>query len=199
MRTVTALVEEPRGRARIELDGVPWRTVPVTAAVAAGLRVGIWLDRERARDLARALRRAKAFDTAGRALARRDRSRADLAARLDRRGIAPGATAETVDAFERLGFVDDTRLARSRARLLADRGYGNDAIRFDLERQGIPEHVAAEAITALDPEEMRACTVVAAAPDGLKAVRRLSARGFSDDVVAAALEALQAGALSELD
>ena len=199
MRTVTALIEESHGRARIELDGAPWRTVPVAVVVAAGLRVGGPLDRERARDLGRALRRARAFDTAGRALAHRDRSRADLAAQLERRGIAPDATKEVVTAFERFGFVDDARLATSRVRVLAERGYGDAAIRFDLEHKGLAADEVEAAIGLLDDEEARARALVASARDRLKAVRRLSSKGFSDDVVGAVLESVQAETPGESD
>jgi hypothetical protein len=134
VRVVTALRPERRDRVRVDLDGAPWRTLPAAAVVAAGLRVGRGLDRPLARDLARALRRAAALETAGRALARRDRSPAGLAALLERRGVAPAQGTEAVETLERLGYVNEMRFALSRAASLASRGYGDEAIRFDLER-----------------------------------------------------------------
>lgn len=187
MRVVTALQPEHRDRVRVELDGTPWRTLPSAAVVAAGLRVGRGLDRPLARELARALRRAAALETAGRALARRDRSPAGLAALLERRGVAPAQGAEAVDTLERLGYVDETRFAHSRAASLAARGYGDDAIRFDLEREGAGTDSIDEAVAALEPELERACALVAAGGDPARNARRLLAKGFSPEAVEAAV------------
>src|SRR5690242_166565 len=146
MPTVTALRPGRRDRVSVELDGAPWRTLPAAAVVAAGLGVGTILDRTRARALRRALRRTAALDAAGRALARRDRSPAGLQAVLERRGI-PGAEREAaVETLERLGYVDEGRFAGSRAEALARRGYGDEAIRFDLEREGVGGEAVADAL-----------------------------------------------------
>ena len=186
MPTVTALEPEHRERVRVELDGAPWRTLPVAAVVAAGLRVGVPLDRPRARDLRRALRRVEALDAAGRALARRDRSPAGLAALLEQRGIAEPEREEAVATLERLGYVDEQRFAASRASGLAGRGYGDEAIRFELEREGVSAETIGEAIEALVPELERARAVVEAAGGGMRALRRLQAKGFSAESVEAA-------------
>jgi SOS response regulatory protein OraA/RecX len=191
MRTVTALHSERRDRVRVELDGAPWRTLPAAAVVTAGLRVGIALDRERARELGRAVRRSKALNEAGRALSRRDRSVAGLTAQLERRGVPPEARAGAVETMTRLGYVDDERFAASRASSLAARGYGDEAIRFDLERQGLGEEQIAAAIDALEPEAERARAIVAAAGATVKTARRLGARGFSDEAIESAIGALE--------
>src|SRR4051794_31813061 len=126
MATVTALHPERRDRVRVELDGTAWRTLPAAAVVAAGLAVGMALDRPRARELRRALKRSAALETAARALARRDRSRAGLEAVLEQRGIAAGQREAAVETLERLGYVDEERFAASRAGSLAARGYGDE-------------------------------------------------------------------------
>src|SRR5437870_4892097 len=105
MATVTSLRPDRRDRIQIELDGTPWRTLPASAVVAAGLREGVALDRERARALNRALRRSTALDAAGRALARRDRSVAELDTELERRGIGPAARTGAVETLQRLGYL----------------------------------------------------------------------------------------------
>jgi SOS response regulatory protein OraA/RecX len=186
MRTVTALHPERRDRVRVELDGAPWRTLPSAAVVSAGLRVGTALDRERARELGRAMRRAGALDTAARALARRDRSPAGLEALLEQRGIAASDRTGAVETMERLGYVDERRFAERRAASLAARGYGDEAIRFDLEREGVGGELVAEAIEGLVPELARARAVLSSGGRDPKALRRLAAKGFSAD----ALEAL---------
>jgi SOS response regulatory protein OraA/RecX len=185
MPTVTALHPERRDRVRVDLDGEPWRTLPSAAVVAACLRVGIPLDRSRARELGRAVRRAQALDAAGRALSRRDRSATGLAAQLERRGIPPAARASAVETMERLGYVDDSRFAAARAGSLAERGYGDEAIRFDLERQGLGQELITEAMDALEPELERAGAIVARSGVSAAALRRLAAKGFSAETVEA--------------
>src|SRR5207244_920648 len=135
--TVTALRELRGGRVEVHLDGTPWRVLPVDAVARTGLGVGRHLDRPLARTLARELRRSAALTKAGRALRTRDLSRRELEERLERRGVAAGARAEALAALERGGLVDDGRFTRSRADALAGRGYGDAAIRADLERRGV--------------------------------------------------------------
>jgi hypothetical protein len=110
MPTVTAL--RARGtRVAVELDGRPWRTLSVASVAEAGLIVGRPLEREHVRDLARTLRRERAAAVAVSALARRERSRADLDARLARAGVRDVERRETVERAARAGLVDDARFA----------------------------------------------------------------------------------------
>jgi SOS response regulatory protein OraA/RecX len=175
---VTALRERPRGKVEVQLDGSPWRLVPAEAVVRAGLAVGRALDRETARALARELRRAEALGVAVRALRHRDLSRRRLQERLARHGVRPDAKAGAVEALERAGLVDDARLAARRAETLAERGYGNAAIRFALAGEGLADELVAEAVAGLDPESDRARRLLARHGGGPRALRRLAARGF---------------------
>jgi SOS response regulatory protein OraA/RecX len=180
-RTVTALRFERRGRVRVELDGESWRTFPAAAVAAAGLGVGISLDRERLRELGRARRRTEALDAAGRALSRRDRSIAELEAQLERRGVRRGDRAEALETMERLGYLDEQRMAVDRAQAMADRGYGDEAIRYDLELRRVGPEAVVAAIEALAPEVERARRLLDAAPSAQKAARSLAARGFGEE------------------
>ncbi|HET7567186.1 MAG TPA: RecX family transcriptional regulator [Gaiellaceae bacterium] len=180
---VTALRELPRGRVEVQLDGEPWRTLPADAVVRAGLGVGRALDRPTARTLARELRRSGALRRATRALAVRDRSRGALEERLTRAGVTPAAREEALGALERAGLVDDARVARSRAESLAERGYGDVAIREALEREHVPEAVAADAVASLTPEPERARSLLAGGA-GPRELRRLAARGFDPETLA---------------
>jgi regulatory protein len=179
---VTAL-RARRGRVAVELDGVPWRTLPLDVVAAAGLARGSELDREHARALARGLRRARAEDAALRALARRDHSRASLADRLERAGVAGADRREVIDRATRAGLVDDARFARGRAALLAARGNGNALILDDLVQRGVADELARAAVADLAPEHERARRVVAERGAGVKTLRYLAAHGFSEDVV----------------
>lgn len=183
MPVVTALRERPRSRVEVELDGEPWRLVPTDAVVRAGLRVGAPLDRERARLLGRELRRAKALGVAVNALRYRDHSRRSLEQRLAVRGVPGGAAADALAALESAGIVNDLRVASTRAESLADRGYGDAAIRADLKQRGIDAELMATALAALAPEPERARAVVERRGSGLKTARWLAAHGFDPSAV----------------
>ena len=157
---VTALRERPRGRVEVQLDGAPWRLVPADAVVRTGLFVGRALDRETARTLGRELRRADALGRALRALGPRDRSRRALSDRLTHAGVRADAREEVLERLEETGLVDDARVAATRARSLAERGYGDAAIRYDLDREGVAAELVQDALAGLDPEPVRAKALV---------------------------------------
>ena len=86
-----------------------------------------------------------AVETALRALRFRDRTTAELDARLEQRGVGEAEREQALETLERIGYVDDERFARSRAERLAERGSGDALIRHDLEQRG----VAAEIVEAV--------------------------------------------------
>jgi SOS response regulatory protein OraA/RecX len=186
--TVTRLREERRGGVAVELDGAPWRTVPVDVAARAGLSEGRVLDRAALRALRRELRRAEALAVAGRALRVRDLSRARLVERLEAAHASPAAVRESIRTLEDAGLVDDRRFARARAEDLARRGYGDAAVRHDLERQGVPAEAVEAALDALEPEAKRARRLVDRRGRGPRTARYLAGRGFAEDACALALE-----------
>src|ERR671928_824201 len=163
MPRVTALRSERAGRVAVQLDGAPWRTLPLEAVMRAGLRVGEELDRPRARALRRELRRHEALAVSTRALRHRDLSTRSLERRLEQRAVPPAERMRAVETLTRAGLLDDARFARGRARALAARGYGDAAIRFDLERQGVEAEVAADALAGVEPERERALRLAASA------------------------------------
>ena len=186
--TVTALRARSPDRVAIDLDGEPWRVVPYEAVIRAGLAVGRELDRTRARELRRTLRRLEAQGVAVRALRSRDHTRASLERRLTERGTAPAVLSQTLEAVERAGLVDDQRFAAARAALLAARGAGDLLIADDLERQGVSVDLARAAIAALAPERVRAESIIEARGRSQRTARQLAAKGFSEE----SLEALVA-------
>ena len=187
MPVVSGLRALPSGRVAVELDGARWRTVPAEVVVRVRLGVGEELDRSRARDLARELRRARAVDTALRAVSRREQSTAELDRRLRERGFAPGLREETLNRLEHVGLVDDERYAMRRAESLSERGQGDEAILWRLERDGVARETAAKAVAALPPERQRARLLVAARGTGVRTARELARRGFGEDAVEEAL------------
>ncbi|HEX4518510.1 MAG TPA: regulatory protein RecX [Gaiellaceae bacterium] len=198
MPTVTGLHPEQRDRVRVELDGAPWRTLPAAVVVSAGLRLGVVLDRERARELRGAIRRTGALDLAGKALARRDRSVKGLEAVLERRGIPEAERVAAVERLEQFGYLDDDRYAVTRAGTLAGRGYGNEAIEFELMREGLDDERVAAALAGLEDEIDRARRLCAKPELPRKAAARLARRGFSFETIESALGA-DAGELDASD
>ena len=171
----------------VELDGAAWRVLPVGVVARSGLSVGLALDRPKLRLVRRELRRAEALGVAGRALRASDLSERALADRLHGR-IAPAARDEALQTLARAGVIDDRRVAQNRAAGLAERGYGDAAIRHDLRRRGLEPEEIEEAVAGLDPEPLRASAIVVRRGYGPATARHLAAKGFGEDAVESALE-----------
>ena len=183
MPRITALRAPRPGRVAVELDGAPWRTLPLEVVVRVGLLVDEELDRPRLRLLRRELRRHETLAAAGRVLRHRDHSARELDRKLAHRGASAAERVSALETLERAGLVDDVRFAAERARILAERGWGDAAVRADLERQGVAAEVVAEAIQALEPERERAARLAARRGGGVRAARWLAARGFDADAL----------------
>jgi regulatory protein len=187
---VTALRSTGRGgQVRVELDGEPWRTLPLEVVVRAGLTAGRALDRPELRVLRRELRRHEALRASTRALRQRDLSAWELEERLRRREVAPAERVDAIAALSRAGLVDDQRVAGSRARALAERGYADVAIRHDLGRRGIDRDGVDAALAALEPEPERAARIIKRRGGGSATARLLARRGFGEDIVEGAMAA----------
>jgi SOS response regulatory protein OraA/RecX len=181
--TLTAVRRSRPGRVALEVDGRPWRVVPDDVVVSCGLRAGIALERPLLRDLRRALRRCEALEAAVRTVSRRDVSTRRLRQRLDARGIASPEAAAAVETLASAGVVDDERLARARARGIADRGWGDEAVAARLEQEGLPSAAIMRAIAELPTEHERAAVLAAREPDRRAAWRLLGRRGFAPETV----------------
>jgi regulatory protein len=129
--------------------------------------------------------RAEALAVATRALARREHSQRSLRERLVRAQVSAQEADEIVEELVRLGLLDDRRFARERARVLAERGKGDAAIRFELDSEGVDQAEIESALAALDPERERAARLVVRRGTSPATARLLASRGFDEDVVAA--------------
>ena len=135
------------------------------------------------------LRRAEALAVATRALARREHSERSLRERLLRAGVAVDDADAVVEELRQSGLVDDARFAEERARVLAERGKGDAAIRFELERAGVGMAELEAALASLDPEHERAAALVARRGATPATARLLAGRGFDEELVAALVAA----------
>jgi regulatory protein len=127
--------------------------------------------------------RPDAVETALRALRFRDRTAAELDARLEQRGVGEAAREQALETLERVGYVNDERFAHTRAERLADRGSGDALIRDDLERRGVPAELVAAALAGIEPERERAARIVGQRGPGIKTARYLASKGFGEDAL----------------
>jgi regulatory protein len=181
--TLTAVRRSRPGRVALEVDGRPWRIVPDDVVVRCGLRPGLELERPVLRDLRRALRRSEALEVAVRTVSRRDVSARRLRRRLDERGITPREAEAAVETLSSAGVVDDERLARSRARGLAERGWGDAAIAARLQHEGLASKAVTDALAEVPTERERAAALAARAPGRRAAWRLLGRRGFTVETI----------------
>ena len=195
---MTAVRRAGPGRVVLELDGRLWRIVPDEVVLRLGFAAGDELDRGTLRRLRAELRRVEAFAAAGRSLSRRDLSKARLRERLRRAGVAPAEKERTLARLERMGLVDDHRLARARAATLAERGWGDAAIAARLEEDGIDASTGRAVIDELAPERERALALAGGECDRRKAGSLLIRRGFSPDSIEAAVGMLDEGLPTQL-
>ena len=129
--------------------------------------------------------RTEALGIATAALARREHSVRSLRERLQRAGVTSGDAEAVVEELRHAGLVDDGRFAEERARVLAERGKGDAAIRFELERAGVEAAEIEAALAGLASERERAAALVARRGATLATARLLAGRGFDEEVVAA--------------
>jgi SOS response regulatory protein OraA/RecX len=92
--------------------------------------------------------------------------------------VRADAREDALATLEQTGLVDDARVAATRARSLAERGYGDAAIRYDLEREGVGAELVEEALAGLEPELERARALVERRGAEPKTARWLASKGF---------------------
>ncbi len=126
-----------------------------------------------------------ALDAAFAALRHRDRSAAELDARLLAKGFHEGERQDALETLRRTGVLDDRRFAESRGAGLAARGAGDALIRHGLVQAGVDAELIDVVIGALEPESQRALRIADRRGYGPKTARYLSGKGFGEDSLAA--------------
>jgi regulatory protein len=129
----------------------------------------------------------QALEAGLKALSRRELSRTELVARLERSGIDSEDAELASSQLTQAGYQSDGRAAEERARVLAARQHGDLAIRVDLRRRGISEADVDAALEGIGPELARAEALARKAADPARLARALHRKGFTDDTVEAAL------------
>jgi regulatory protein len=128
-------------------------------------------------------------------LARREHSRADLAAKLKGRAVAPERIEAVLDGLVAEGLLSDGRFAAEYARSRAARGYGPLRIRGELRERGVADAHVAQALDERDPawlevaraqrEKRFGAPPPSAYAERARQARFLRYRGFTPDQVAA--------------
>ncbi|BDZ53433.1 hypothetical protein GCM10025870_05060 [Agromyces marinus] len=85
-------------------------------------------------------------------LRRSSLSVAEVRAILVEHGLDDAEVEEWLERYERLGYLDDRRLAEQLVHAHERRGRGSGALVHELGRRGIADELAREAADALDPE-----------------------------------------------
>jgi SOS response regulatory protein OraA/RecX len=180
---LTAVRRARPGRVELEVDGNRWRVVPDEVVLRCGLAPGVELDRPLLRSIRRELRAAEAHGVALRTVSRRELSTKRLRERLAARGVHSDAADGAVARLTSTGVVDDARVAGSRARSLAERGWGDAAVASRLAGEGFRTDDVQAAVAGLRPERERAEDVAATAEDPSTVWRLLARRGFSPETL----------------
>jgi regulatory protein len=134
------------------------------------------------------------IEVAARSLRHHDRSRSELYERLAKAGVGEAERAEALDRLEQIGYVDDGRFAVTRASVLARRGQGNAAIRFDLRGRGVETEAIETALAELAPEGERAAQLADRLGRTPKAAAQLRRKGFGAEAIETAFGEGIAGA-----
>jgi regulatory protein len=129
-------------------------------------------------------------------LARRDFASGELRRKLTNRGFADSIVADTVEALQAEGILNDARFAENYVSYHASRGEGPLRIAAELEAVGLPATLIQTALEAGPDWKARARDVRARRfgaempetwPQKAKQGRFLQYRGFSSDHIRAAL------------
>ena len=132
------------------------------------------------------------YDRACDLLAQRPHFRAELAAKLARRGYAPEEAGAALDRLAEQGYLDDGAAARGFvASRLARGGLGRERLRAELTKRGAAPAAVAAALAELPADEVPAARAAAArwhgrTPQAL--ARHLAGKGFSRHAIFAVLK-----------
>jgi SOS response regulatory protein OraA/RecX len=131
-----------------------------------------------------------AFETALRLLGQRSHGEVELRRKLARRSCPPEEIDRAMAQLRRLGYLDDGAFARALvARRSRERGPA--LIAAELAARGISRERAGEALAGLTAADQVAAArrLVTGPPiDPLRVARRLQRRGFTPEIIRAALE-----------
>lgn len=125
----------------------------------------------------------EAFEAGIKALARKELSRHELAARLRRAGFDRDEALQAVGELAEAGYQSDERAATERARAMAARRYGDIAVRADLRRRGIADETIEVALAGIVPETARAEALSRRTDSASRLLQALRRKGYTEGTV----------------
>lgn len=193
MALVTDVLAPRRGaRSRtVFLDHTEWRTTSADVVKALGIREGFIAPEAELEGLLDREEPPRARERAVRLLTYRERSTAELVARLTEDGYPRQVVDDAVDALVRMGLLDDVRFAQVSARVMTHvRGFGRSRVLRELAAKGIDPELARAALDeALPPDEERLAAeqlaaALAAKPGSTvdKVAARLARKGYAASI-----------------
>jgi regulatory protein len=130
-------------------------------------------------------------------LARREHARAELAFKLEAKGVPEALAREVVEDLAARGLVDDRRYGEALVESRAERGYGPLYVLRELRMRGVDHDLSRELVDARRAEWAERAAYARcrhfgdALPEGAEArarqIRFLERKGFSRDHIKAAL------------
>ena len=154
MGTITALRMQPGRRRRVGVYVDGRMRIGVSPQVASGLAVGQAVDESLLADLEGREAVEAALQKAGRLLARRPRSEAELRRALQKAGGSDESTEAALGRLREVGQIDDERFARA---WLEDRSEFRPrsalALRAELQRKGLSREVVERVLAGFSEEE----------------------------------------------
>lgn len=138
-----------------------------------------------------------AYDRAVQLLARRARSRVEVASDLERHGVDRACVAATLSRLDAERLLDDTLVGEAILREATRRGRGPGWVALHLDKRGVERHVRASVLEQSRATARTLAVAALAAEGGVtcasdraqieRVCRRLARRGFDADLIRAIL------------
>ncbi|MDO4739462.1 MAG: RecX family transcriptional regulator [Eubacteriales bacterium] len=188
-----------RGVVFLSADGTDLAKIREADFARFPLEEGDAFDEEEYIDRIAAAQSKDAFNAALNLLEASEKTKAELARALQRKGFVEPAAQAAVQRAAEHRFVDDRRYAKRTAEISGRRDVGVYALKRKLMAKGVSEEDAQEALGALDDEQQKAACSrlfakiaykyedLPAREARAKASQALARRGFSWDVISSVL------------
>jgi regulatory protein len=146
---ITKILEQKRwpNRRSVHLDGRFAFGCSENVVARFGLKVGQTVSAGQVEAILRGVVRQECFDAALKFLQRRLHSRDELARKLARQEYTPAVVSDVLADLERLGYVNDSRFAQTRALSAAEhRQHGRRRAMVELLKRGVERETARSAV-----------------------------------------------------
>ena len=132
----------------VKVEGL--ESFPVSAETVAryGLNAGAELDRSRLDSMLDEDEKKRAMLASLNLLGYSQRSRRELAGRLKLKSFTQKAVDHALERLTELGYINDTAFAKNLLGIRRSQGKGDELIKYELKRKGIPGEIITETIHA---------------------------------------------------